>query len=371
MRKNKNKVNEKVLIIGLVLLIVIALVLLFMHSTTIGAAREILGISKSSDNVTNQVNSLESEEEIDSTNNVNPKEVTSFTPKLTEQEIQEKINELKDELYFENNNEIEITYDFTKPELTKVTYDKDTYDSISLSGLPEFGAPGEPTLPIKPIEILLPYKTDIDKLEIILGNKVELSGTYNLVPGQEAIPILPSEELEKMGYSLGSTKPNQAIYKSKDIYPLEINTTPIKQTKKGYNFATFNLYPIEYIPSSGKISYYDTITIKLSLKENQDIPKTYRGLSEDKEEIKNLKMEFSNKALKDNINITREDYDKVQERDIKEKNLDALDTYQINNQIINEPFKYIIITKAEFVSAFQPLIDWKKKDQTIQLLQRL
>jgi len=104
----------------------------------------------------------------------------------------------KQDLFETNNeNEIILTYNFNQPTITSKVIGDIIYDSIEMNDLQNNGDVGKPVLPIKPIEILLPYGKALDDIEVITSNKTTLGDGYNIEPAQEPIPLLPKEELEE------------------------------------------------------------------------------------------------------------------------------------------------------------------------------
>jgi len=120
---------------------------------------------------------------------------------------------------------------------------------------------------------LLPYKGKLKNISIIPGNKTILPGTYKVYPGQRPYPLYYTGEVE-------FTEPDPEIYCSRTAYPGKFYTYYSVQSKKGYQILILNLQPIEYIPQSGILSYFDEFTIKLSL-EQSDKPPLFKGSPED------------------------------------------------------------------------------------------
>lgn len=379
MKKNikKNKINNNILFIGIILVVVgVILTIMFTQLDITGDAQKIVR-SQTKKQITptespQYTPDIENVERIKPSTDVNlPIEPEPKKPTLTKEEIDKKIQEaltFREEFEETSYDVIEITYNFSRPTITKVSYGSDEYDYLTIPGLPNLGKVGDPDVPIQSVEILLPYGAEVDKSEIIPENKIELSGTYTLAPVQQPIPILPLDELKEMGYSLEPTKPNPSTYSSRSIFPSKINTDVVEQVNNGYKFAVFNLYPIEYIPQQGKISYYETITIKLTLKPGA-IPKTFRSSLNDLQQIKSLMDVPPEGEIKDNAQIKNLDTLNSYEQKIQKINAKNIQTRGDTKQLQTPPLhtteqhppcEYVIITKQEFVSAFQPLKNWKE-----------
>ncbi len=158
------------------------------------------------------------------------------------------------------NNVIEITVEFPEPTITEV----DGYHRVEMEGVYSMANPGEPVLPVKGVNVLIPAGERIKDSKVTLGEKVTIPGEYIIEPGQEPIPIGYEGEVEK-------TLPKDEIYRSKDPFPLKRKKKVTTQMMRGYEVAIFNLFPLEYIPLEGKLSYYKSITLKVNLESEKKI----------------------------------------------------------------------------------------------------
>ena len=180
-------------------------------------------------------------------------------------------------------SDISVIYTFDTPELTP---QENGYFEITMTNTETENETGKPRIPVSYVKILLPFATDLDSCTITPGEKIKLKGMYEIAYGDKPIPMLSKEELIASGFDLSPAEPDQTIYLSSNKYPSEIFTNPTKQSDKGYVFSTLNLHPVEYIPSTGEISYYKSITVELKTKSNS-IDYSYRANEKDKELILN------------------------------------------------------------------------------------
>jgi len=323
------------------IILIILIVFLLLFPNTIGHAKKIVN----KEDISQNLNASSDKSDILSTtieDNQNIPEIEKENINPNDLVISKLATNKQDLFETNNENEIILTYNFNQPTITSKVIGDIIYDSIEMNDLQNNGDVGKPVLPIKPIEILLPYGKALDDIEVITSNKTTLGDGYNIEPAQEPIPLLPKEELEEMGYDITKPTPkDDTVYNFKNKYPNKVNTTPILQSKKGYFFTLLNIYPVEYIPQTGELSYYNKIVIKIKLKDGA-ISKTFRNSETDKEEI--------------------ESYTRDQ---ITKESLVYLNSYSgrdtINPVVPSMPeYKYIIITSEEFKDDFQPLINWKK-----------
>ena len=163
---------------------------------------------------------------------------------------------------------ISITYDFAEPLLGKgsevlpqkgaapVALD---YVSVIIEDLPEWTEPGSPVLPFKTAEILLPYGFDVAEVTVTPGNEILLPGSHMVEPGQQAAPLNVDGPLEP-------TPPNPDVYDSSDPFPGGLYSDSMVQSRAGYRILLVNLHPVEYIPALGQLSYYESLTVEVTLK---------------------------------------------------------------------------------------------------------
>jgi archaellum component FlaG (FlaF/FlaG flagellin family) len=163
---------------------------------------------------------------------------------------------------------ITVTYDFPEPAIEKaweIPLSKDaspvteSYVSVTMDDLPQWCETGLPVLPFKTAEILLPYGFDVDYITVTCGNKVALSGSYLVAPGQKGVPLSYEGPVEP-------TPPRFEVYDSSAPFPGKLYSDDMVQSKSGYRILLVNLHPVEYIPASGQISYYQSLTVEAKLK---------------------------------------------------------------------------------------------------------
>lgn len=174
---------------------------------------------------------------------------------------------------------IEITVEFSAPLINKAG----EYDHIEMFGIPSLGNTGEPVLPVRGVNILIPAGKDVKSSELVLGEKVALPGKYNIEPAQKPVPLSYKGPTEK-------TLPKDDIYKSKNPYPKDNKEKITTQKMRGYRIEVFKLCPIEYIPGDGMLSYYKSITLKVILEKEKRLKKAGkeprpRGLRRDKSRL--------------------------------------------------------------------------------------
>jgi hypothetical protein len=235
---------------------------------------------------------------------------------------------------------IELTYDFDTPTIAKGFED---YDVVAIPGLSNAGSPGYPVLPFKTAKVLIPYGEELEDIDVITGKKVLLGTDFFIDPGQAPIPL-------SFNGSVNRTPPNGTVYNSTEEFPCRIYSSLSIQEMRGYEILLLNLYPVQYIPKPGEISYYENMTVVVSTKEQA--PKEgldlFRGLPEDRARV----LEIVDNPQEVNTYSMH-----------KAKNTGMQPTSIVDP---TESYDYVIITNdaLNFSSGaytFQNLADWKNQ----------
>ncbi|MCD6474279.1 MAG: hypothetical protein J7K47_05185, partial [Thermoplasmata archaeon] len=227
-------------------------------------------------------------------------------------------------------------FHFNEPEIREIQVEGKIYDSIEITGLSKAGNPGTPYLPVKSAEILLPPGGKVKNIKTVTSDPVYLGDGYLIEPVPEPMPIaspklpkismdrdekdfehlsdfhphayqnstiynssdkyafpkLPKISMdrdEKDFEHLSDFHPhvyqNSTIYNSSDKYPKQLYDIVGKFSLRGYDILIINIYPVYYIPSTGKLFYYKDITLQLEVEKGDKINPLFRGLPEDAEEV--------------------------------------------------------------------------------------
>jgi hypothetical protein len=153
-------------------------------------------------------------------------------------------------------NVITINYSFTQPIIKKVDVGKDVYDTIVMSSAPNSGSVGEPCLPARGAYILVPQKTKINKISFSTDNKISLGVDFKVIPVSQPIPLSQT--------NLASVPtPNEKIYETTEMFPGKIVTEIGTYSFRGYEILVLMLHPVQYVPGTGELIYYENITISV------------------------------------------------------------------------------------------------------------
>lgn len=143
-----------------------------------------------------------------------------------------------------------LEYVFSEPKLERIN----EYYSIYM---PDTGKLhddiGLPLLPVKTAKILIPQGHDVKTINIVLGKKITLDGEFMIEYAKPQIPIGSNETVQ--------AQPNEEVYSSSNPFPGKLHSVVSTQYLSGYKILVLNLFPVEYIPASGKVSYYKRMKV--------------------------------------------------------------------------------------------------------------
>jgi hypothetical protein len=219
-----------------------------------------------------------------------------------------------------------LEFRFSPPVVTDVN----GWASVSMADLPSYGAPGEPILPFKTVEALIPQGGIVQSVRVSVGNERLLQGRYNLEYGKSLLPTSSDDAVAGL--------PKQEIYGSTDPFPGVWFSQVSEQSLKGYSMVVLRLHPVQYVPQSGVLSFFETMTVTFATVEGSVSP-LFRNLPKDRLSVLEV---VDNPA--------------------------EADSYTRRNGILAQPttlvdpsdsYDYVVITTSTLQSAFQPLINWK------------
>ena len=123
--------------------------------------------------------------------------------------------------------------------------------------------------------------------------------------------------------------PNQQIYESKNPFPKDKMENIGVQSFRGYQILYLKLQPVEYIPATGDLYYYDKLTVKVKTRDAAKTQTLYRGFDEDNQSI-----------------ISRVD------------NPEAALSYPARSNKLDKSYDMLIISTPTLAAFFQPLKDY-------------
>lgn len=221
---------------------------------------------------------------------------------------------------------INTTLRFSQDQLS--VYQKNGFDIPQLANYGSISEIGKPLLPEAVFNVLVPSSATVTKIEIVSAKKIELPVQYEIHPVQTPRPISSDEPIKFVA-------PDENTYKSSEFYPGKLTDFNYTGTKSGYRICGFAVYPLQYLPATGKLTFYTQLVLKITYEESKV---TELQLTESQKEL------FS-------------------------KDVRALVINPENIENFSPPLRttdpndldYVIITGNSFVSNLQPLADWRTK----------
>jgi hypothetical protein len=197
------------------------------------------------------------------------------------------------------------------------------FHRIHWDGFDLTSRPGEPELPVKPIWVALEPHERVTGIRIEDVRWRDLEGSYLVRSGQP--PAILSNSSPKL------VDPDPFVYAERTPYPenvLELGETGLLA---GQHLACLLLYPIRYIPGEGRLAIVESLDFELEIEPGDP----------------GLRTRAPSGALRK-----------------------ALLDLVVNPESLREPmapprddggFEYLIVTDEAYVTAFQPMADWKTK----------
>ncbi|MBC7128535.1 MAG: choice-of-anchor J domain-containing protein [Thermoplasmatales archaeon] len=171
--------------------------------------------------------------------------------------------------------EVRMKFDFLMPKLNNVMLSGKTYSVVDM-GLPTIGNAGEPEIPVKPVNVLLPYGAELKEIKVIADEPI-LIGKAKITPKPSLIPIGEND------FVLVAEE-NEEIYNSDEIYPGYLYKEVTTQYFRGFPVVTINLYPVQWNPLTEELYLYPNMELVVELKDGQ-VNELFRGTEVDRQEV--------------------------------------------------------------------------------------
>lgn len=215
--------------------------------------------------------------------------------------------------------ELIYTYHFSAPTLST----QGNYTTIGFENTIQSALSGDPSLPYLSIKLLLPPGEVVTGMEIIRENEQMIEGNFTLEPYQPSRP-LSETKVAKFIY-------NPSTYQSSEAYPKVAGRTPGTHFMNGYGFALGAFTPVNLIPSTGKLSYFEKVTIILKTSPQKKAQQASTML----QPSENLHMRARKFA----------------------DNPEAISQYQLPIARTTDQYKLLILTTDQFADEFTELTD--------------
>ena len=219
-------------------------------------------------------------------------------------------------------DQINLNYDFERPQTETVLIDGASYDRLYLPNTPNSGSEGEPALPACGASILIPAGEEVQNI-VVTGTRVHLGDGFNIEPVGRPVKLSadPSEYVPPT--------PDPMIYAMDGSFPEGRFEQIGTQAFRGYQILTLKLLPVEYIPARGELFYYPELTVAVTTTSTGRTSSQFRGLAVDDEDVR-----------------------------AKVDNPSAADSYVAGLKRGARSYDLLILTTPALAGVFQPLKDF-------------
>jgi len=222
--------------------------------------------------------------------------------------------------------EINYTVDFSKSDLSFSV--SSGYDVVRLRGCNQTVETGSPSLPVRYISFIIPTTAEVKKVRVKSSTILAISGTYNILPSQRPIPLSARRDFQFI-------PPEEELYNSYNPYPEQSVEYEKTGSLCGYKIAVIRVCPVQYIPKEKRLNLFTSITFEVTYK---------YALCPEKTVTPRQKAIFS-EQVKNMV-----------------ENPEKVEIWGPTARLrLNSSPVYYIVTDPAFVSAFEPLRDWKTK----------
>jgi len=177
------------------------------------------------------------------------------------------------------NDYITKIFTFTAPQIHQIVINNQLYDEVLMPDAQGAWNTGEPNLPAYSVSVLLPQGTTAADISIQPGTKIQLGSGFTVAPVEQPVKL---SELTTV-CAKGTTDPK--IYSSDNVFPSTLFSTVGTYSFRGYNLLILLLYPVQYQPISGQLSYFDEMTVVIKIIQTGSVSPLYRNLEKDRIEV--------------------------------------------------------------------------------------
>ncbi|HPQ42215.1 MAG TPA: C25 family cysteine peptidase, partial [bacterium] len=151
--------------------------------------------------------------------------------------------------------------------------------TVTMPGLRSAGFPGEPVLPIDNVVVAVPQHHRVVDIQVVPGRAVTADSGLLVAPAQPQVP-------------LSMTGPWQPVMPDPEVYLLDADYPGVYVDHvkplycRGYRMVSFNLRPVQYHPSTGTLTWYESLTARVITEPEAGVRTDLvrcRGLESDRE----------------------------------------------------------------------------------------
>jgi hypothetical protein len=140
------------------------------------------------------------------------------------------------------------------------------FDMVQLAGQPSSGLPGEPVLPEVVCNVVVPAGASVVDVAVTRSLPEAMPGSYQIHPAQT--PVTLSSRTQP-----AFVPPDPAVYQSSQPWPSQpVSWDGYTGTKSGYRLTGFALHPLSYVPATGVLTLWRSLTVTVTYREADVVP---------------------------------------------------------------------------------------------------
>ena len=195
---------------------------------------------------------------------------------------------------------ISLDFSFDMPVVEEFVEDEQVLTKVTLRGCDVTQWPGLPVLPKKVVRVLIPFNSYVESIDIETYNMDMISNIGDIELGADTFYPLGFDDLSMsivdpvnsiVTFNDQNDKNSESqFYDKTSVFPGEFFSTDGIQFKYGFPILTVYLYPVQYDPIVGTLSYYRNMILKIKTVKDESIPipDLYRGLQSDFEAVERI-----------------------------------------------------------------------------------
>lgn len=154
------------------------------------------------------------------------------------------------------SDDIVVKYSFGQPRVLESPLPG--YVRVRLPGLQVLSVPGEPMVPYRSSVVVVPAGKEVGEVRVVPGKKIPV-GCFAIEPASEPVPVGCSRRFPE-------ARPKAEVYAAATPFPPAVSSDPVVQFKGGIRLIFVNLYPVEFVPKTKEVSYYEHLTLVVKLR---------------------------------------------------------------------------------------------------------
>jgi hypothetical protein len=159
-------------------------------------------------------------------------------------------------------DEMVFEYSFERPATERAA----DYDLLKMKGLEPYEQTGAPIVPVRPVKILVPCGKQVVDCRVTAEQIHTLPDSFVLPPAQKPYPL-------SYKGPINPTPKDPQIYNSVSLWPGRYFESVSTQSKRGYQVLVLNLFPLQYEPLTGSVSYASKLVLTITLADAVQSPK--------------------------------------------------------------------------------------------------